>query len=144
MLTNHFKLCEISCSSATFLGLLKEKTLKCNGWKAHIYGLKLYYLSEICFCILFHLSGCTVWVYNYRPLLRHAGTPHTVERLAGWWGVVDTDTEAEALVSESASLCLWRDLLREGFLFFTRQECYYLQNWWNAAWGSVLCLLLHF
>lgn len=38
-------------------------------------------------------------------------------------------------------LSLWR----EGFLYSTRQECYYLHNWWSAASGSFFFpFLFHF
>lgn len=43
---------------------------------------------------------------------------------------------------ESPSICLWRALWRQGILYSTGQECYYLYNWWNAASGSFLCLSL--
>lgn len=43
---------------------------------------------------------------------------------------------AEALDSEShPPPSVWAPVKREGFLYSTRQECYYLHSWWNAASG---------
>lgn len=92
-------------------------------------------LSETCFHILFQYlllsTGCVKTFVEPRRNLAHSlGVVWTV-RCCCW------RSPTEALESP---------VKREGFLYFTRQECYYLHNWWNAASGSFLrlCLPFHF